>query len=453
MRDNNFSALVDAENWTRERHGHAEFRKTKRGYTFGAHAEGELLNEALLVPLTTYMGTPASRPRNGDLWDVVQLLTPQQRAFIALSAVGHYIATADDNDPLEESKRISKRTSARILKCRLTIGRAIYAEVEMLQLLKGFRGKKRHYQRKRQGRLRKFKEPDWPDPECVEAGEWALDVVCEGLPDYFWLPRHLAGIPCVTEGAEQLACKLVEALVLARPIFVPVVCGIRDWTNWRCGGYWSDGSRIAAPFVRGPRSGVEKAFKRIFHQGTIPHVEGVNTLQRVQFVINDEVLPVVKRFARKLGKVDKFRFARDIAIAERLSGKTWCVPLNCDFRGRIFGVSDFNFSREDHVRSLFRFAKSMPIGDTGLRWLMIHTANTYGGHEKIDKKPFHERIQWAEDHRKQIEQVAQNPFAKANNWWKEADAPFQFMAACKELAAAWKAGPEFKTSLPICLDA
>src|SRR5262249_59707055 len=115
---------------------------------------------------------------------------------------------------------------------------------------------------------------------------------------------------------------------------------------------------IAAPFGRGPRSGVEKAFKRIFHQGTIPHVEGVNTLQRVQFVINDEVLPVVKRFARKLGKVDKYRFARDIAIAERLSGKTWCVPLNCDFRGRIYGVSDFNFYREDHVRSLFRFAKS-----------------------------------------------------------------------------------------------
>src|SRR5262245_5720448 len=84
---------------------------------------------------------------------------------------------------------------------------------------------------------------------------------------------------------------------------------------------------------------------------------------------------------------------------------------------------------------------------------MVHTANTYGGREKVDKKPLHERYQWVENHRKEIEQVAQNPFAKANNWWREADAPFQFMAACKELAAAWKAGPEFKTSLPICLDA
>src|SRR5262249_159654 len=128
MRDNNFSALVDAENWTRERHGHAEFRKTKRGYTFGAHPEAELLNEPLFVPLTRDRGAPAWRRRKGALWDCVHPPTPHQRAFIALSAVGHYIATADDDDPLEESKRISKRTSDRILKCRLTIGRAIYAE-------------------------------------------------------------------------------------------------------------------------------------------------------------------------------------------------------------------------------------------------------------------------------------------------------------------------------------
>jgi len=441
MRDNDLSALTDAENWTRKRHEDAELRKTQRGYTFGAHAEGQLLNEALLVPLTAYMGTPASRPRNKDLWDVVRQLAPQQRAFIVLSALGHYLATANDND--DDGP----------LPCGLKIGRVVYAEVEMLKLLKGARGKKRHRLRKRQRRLRKFKEPNWPDLECVEVGQWVLDVACEGLPRYFVLPLDLAGMPRVTKEGEQLASALVKELVHARPIFVPVVGGIKDWTGWCCGGYWSDGSKILASFVRGSRPEVKRAFGRIFRRGTIPHVEGVNMVQRVPFVINDEVLPVVKRFARKLGKVDKFRFARDIAIAEELSGKTWCVPLNCDFRGRIYGVSDFNFQREDHVRSLFRFAKSMPIGDEGLRWLMIHTANTYGGPEKIDKKPLHERIQWVEGHRKQIERVAQNPFARANNWWKKADAPFAFVAACKELAAAWKAGPEFKTSLPICLDA
>ena len=448
MRDSDSRALVEAENWTRERHEGTESRKTERGYTFGAHAEGELLNQTLLAPLTAHMGTPASRPRNKDLWDVVRHLTPQQRAFTALSALGHYLATAnDDDDPLQANDDDEP------LQCGLKIGRVIYAEVEMLKHLKGTRGKKRHRLRKRQRRLWKFKEPNWPDPECVEAGQWVLDVVCEGLPDYFVLPLDLAGVPRITKEGERLATALVEELILNRPIFVPIKGEIKDWTRWRCGGYWDDGSKISASFVRGPRPEVKRAFGKIFRQGTIPHVEGVNTLQRVPFVINDEVLPVVKHFARKIGKVDRFRFARDIRIAETLSGKTWCVPLNCDFRGRIYGVSDFNFQREDHVRALFRFAKGAPIGDEGLRQLKIHTANTYGGPERIDKKPFHERIKWVEDHRKQIERVAQNPFARANNWWKEADAPFQFVAACKELAAAWKAGPKFETTLPICIDA
>jgi len=451
MRDNNFAALADAENRTRERHERAELRKKKRGYTFGALAEGELLNEALLAPLTTYMSTPASRPRNKDLWDVVRQLTPQQRAFIALSAVAHYIATADDSDPEADDDDDQGDIFDRILKCRLKIGRAIYAEVEACQLLKGLRGRERERERKRQRRLRKFKETDWPDPELAEAGEWATDVVCEALSDHFCLPRHLRGIPCVTKAAEYLACALVEALVLRRPIFVPVVGEIKDWTDWRCGGCWNDGSKIAATFVRGPRPWVRNSFKRIFREGTIPHVKGVNVLQRVQFVINDEVLPVVKQFARKLGKVDKFRFTRDIAIAESLIGKTWHVPLNCDFRGRVYGVSDFNFYREDHVRSLFRFANSMAIGEIGLRWLMIHTANTYGGPKKVDKKPLHERYQWVEAHREQIERVAKNPYTE--KWWKNADSPFQFLAACLELTAAWKAGHEFQTSLPICIDA
>jgi len=35
--------------------------------------------------------------------------------------------------------------------------------------------------------------------------------------------------------------------------------------------------------------------------------------------------------------------------------------MSCDFRGRIYGVSDFHFAREDHVRSLFRFAEGLPI--------------------------------------------------------------------------------------------
>src|SRR6516162_9139962 len=90
------------------------------------------------------------------------------------------------------------------------------------------------------------------------------------------------------------------------------------------------------------------------------------------------------RLSRVGKRVNKYRRQRDIAIAEWLGDDRFRVPLSCDFRGRIYGVSDFHFAREDHVRSLFRFAEGLPIGDDGLRQLMIHAANC-GDFEKVSK--------------------------------------------------------------------
>ena len=50
------------------------------------------------------------------------------------------------------------------------------------------------------------------------------------------------------------------------------------------------------------------------------------------------------------------------------------VPLNIDFRGRLYGIPHFNFSRADHIRGLFVFADGEPIGEDGLRWLKAHGA-------------------------------------------------------------------------------
>ena len=50
------------------------------------------------------------------------------------------------------------------------------------------------------------------------------------------------------------------------------------------------------------------------------------------------------------------------------------VPLNIDFRGRIYPIPHFNFTRDDRVRGLFLFADGKPIGKEGLLWLKTHVA-------------------------------------------------------------------------------
>src|SRR5215471_20973771 len=98
-------------------------------------------------------------------------------------------------------------------------------------------------------------------------------------------------------------------------------------------GYWGDGTRISATFVRDSHPSTEKAIKRAFRDGCIgQHIDGVNAIQRVDWVINAAMLPVVEQFAGRVGKkVSKLLVAHDIATANMLAGKRFYVPMNCDF--------------------------------------------------------------------------------------------------------------------------
>jgi DNA-directed RNA polymerase len=125
--------------------------------------------------------------------------------------------------------------------------------------------------------------------------------------------------------------------------------------------------------------------------------------------------------------------------------------MSCDKRGRVYGVSHFNFLREDHVRALFQFARGMPIGQNGdEHWIMLHVANCadFGG---LSKRPSIERIDWVKNNSDMIMSVAQNPEANVHLWHK-ADKPFSFVAGCMELAGIWKNGSSCVTHLPVCFD-
>src|SRR5262249_22957734 len=94
-------------------------------------------------------------------------------------------------------------------------------------------------------------------------------------------------------------------------------------------------------------------------------------------------------------------------------------------------------------------ARYLPIGTRGLYWLKLHVAST-GDFDKISKRSLDERVQWTDANISKIELVATGPVR--NTWWREADQPFQFLAACCELETALRVGPTHVTRLPIGFD-
>jgi DNA-directed RNA polymerase, mitochondrial len=308
--------------------------------------------------------------------------------------------------------------------------------------------------------------------------------------------------------AAELAT-LRERVMGANPVIFPCTSEPKPWTDWRDGGYWDERTRFSVAFVRTHYKDTEREIRAAFADpdGVFmkQHVAGVNALRSVPFRINEPVLEAAKRYVPLImeAKIAKWKTelgaakrhlasvtealpygpltkedtqrhrdakerlsdakkglratkhqrdlaAVDLQTAERFKGAPFYVPLSCDKRGRVFGIPHFNFQREDHVRGLFLFDRGLRLGDN-LGALQIHTATCGGaicGGGKIDKQSFLARAFWATARRDLIERTARLETLE----WLDADKPFQFLAACLELTAAWKNGPDYVTHLPITFD-
>jgi DNA-directed RNA polymerase len=350
-----------------------------------------------------------------------------------------------------------KRSSA-VMLLKLAIGRALHDKLVTKKLLRQNKGA---YRRLVQSDnihkdIWKWRGAKWSPHLYVRAGDWLFKCAMKlrtALRQRVF-ETDADGFPSTTEAAEEMVRELRAKLVYQHPAYLPTHEPLADWSGLRSGEHWDDGTRITATFVRSASPEMEKVVKAAFKGTMAEHVAGVNALQRVRWRINTAMLPVVERFGTNIGKVNKSLLSDDVITAQYLASGPFRVPINCDFRGRCYGIPHFNFQREDHVRSLFLFEDGQAITDAGIYWLEIHTANCFD--EKTDrgnisKRPFHERAEWIRNNSLVIRRTAQNAIATAQ-WWAEADAPFSFVAACIELAAAWDQRAGFETRLPVCFD-
>jgi hypothetical protein len=352
----------------------------------------------------------------------------------------------------------------------------------------------------------------WEPDQCVRCGGWALDCILQALPDTFMQRENTwfadsGGQPLIElfeiQDSVKIAMDAGKAAELAeetmwrdRSVFRPRTTPPSPWVGWRISGY--DDSQLTAPIVRNAsketKAAVTAALAAINNGSDHPmreHLRALNSMQNVAFQINKRIFDVVKwrhdefddvvikqmtqkirvittKWGKKLkiptGKwvevSDVWTVNDDLAVAEGLLGAPFWNDMNLDTRGRFYSLPNFHFGRRDYVRAMFLFAYVRPLGEEGLYWLKSQVAslgasaiNSFDG--GIDRRPFDDRVAWADANMRLIHWAADHP-KESHHWWSRAGArkKFQFLAAMIELSAAMRSvdPTAFESRLPIHFD-
>lgn len=139
-----------------------------------------------------------------------------------------------------------------------------------------------------------------------------------------------------------------------------------------------------------------------------------------------------------------------LEVARAFRNQTIYFPHNVDYRGRAYPMPTYlNHMGADHTRGLLTFAQGKELGEQGLRWLKIHLANVHG----LDKANFEDRARFADENMDKVRDSVTDPLG-GKRWWLEAEDPWQCLAACFELNAAYKLDDptKFVSHLPIQQD-
>ena len=400
--------------------------------------------DVFLDPLADFLASkhatekPNSPP--GDLAHLIDLLEPRDLALCVLTPLLHSIWRHEwDQD--EDPARALCQNIGEHLRDRLAAERAFWTRID---------------ERKTNGRggraqAWKYLGPDWDPPHCVKAGHWLMQ--CAMSLDYFDYDDD--GFPKIADHWKSDVDRIREGLLWRDPVLLPHKTPPPDWTGWRA----EYGDKLQKNFVRDWHPETKKSIEGAFRDPNFEHARGVSALQRVPFRIDTQMLGLVSRRAAdvmnvngrrdaKQRRADKELVAYDASVANWVASDPFHLTYNCDTRGRVYPIPHFNYGREDHVRALFKFANGTRLFPCDLKWLEIHCANCQGD---TDKDPWEVRINWAKENRTLIQKIATDPEGTFNLWYK-ADKPFRYVAACRELAAAWADPGNFITHLPIAFD-
>jgi DNA-directed RNA polymerase len=346
-----------------------------------------------------------------------------------------------------------------------------------------------------------FQMAEWSSPTLMRAGNWGANILLAAMPLVFQREEGRArssAMWTITEfGMDMAKAALAEAVCLC-PVYQPRSVRPKDWDRFVMRIAEDDRTLDRAQLLRTRHKDIMSAASHAIRTGSMaPTLKALNTLQSVPFKINTWIMDVIigcynnsidieglpswgrlpvpkkkpaeewlhmsveqrrlhaktrrgRQRANRTNDADTISFTEDMEVAARLAvAEQFYTPMNMDWRGRVYSLTQFNFQREDRVRALFLFANGEPIGEEGIHWLKVHVANS-GAFDKVDKKPIEERIKWVDDNLTLITDYVKRPLY--NTGWTKADSPFLFLAACHELITAISQGPGYICSLPVSWD-
>lgn len=141
---------------------------------------------------------------------------------------------------------------------------------------------------------------------------------------------------------------------------------------------------------------------------------------------------------------------REVGVFIRATAKThkiW-MPVFFDTRGRWYYRGVLNPQGSDMAKAVLHYAEKKPLGSTGLFWLKVHIANSFG----FDKERFADRARWTEQNWSSIERVLDCPEDAPELF---GDSPWCTFSAAWELREAYRSGnPEtYQTGIICHMDA
>lgn len=348
---------------------------------------------------------------------------------------------------------------------------------------------------------------NWNYHDLVGMGSQVLSILLQTLPDVFERVELPSGsFIVVREEAQKLAESAMKQYIQNNPIFLPSLSPPVPWTDFHKGGPVDPVAQRLGTLVRTRHKETVAAVRSAIRSGQMqPTIDAVNAAQATPWAINRDILIIMRECSRrgiavdgipsqtnfelpehekpweemteveqrlwriktdgikKANRIllcDRLRFEEDMETAsEAANHDRFYTPCNIDWRGRVYPMTQFNFQRGDYVRALFKFADvTEPIGEEGLYWLKVHTANC-GDFDKVSKKDFAERVKWVDDNLELIRHCAVKDWdwrgplhEKSLAFWTQADKPFLFLAACIDLIAAIDCGPDYISGLPLSWD-
>jgi hypothetical protein len=427
------------------------------------------LGKLFVAPLTGAIATEladARRLPNGRLGKFLQVFSHRELALMALEAVLPQVGRPLRRRDEESFERAIKEAIGEIFYANIRLRKAVLSDSE--EYLRRTRWRRAALQgslRARRGetlaewraRLHKARVATWLSliegasrHDIVRAGAWLLERVVDANI-VIWVDKQL--VP-TSECRGEIA-RLVAFILQRNEHLLPLPSRPAFWKapEMEHGGVRR---RLLSHWNKDLHAKVAESFGSLRFRRQ--HLAAVNLLGTVPLRIDEWTLKLVRDYATRVKQykdddhraADAVRIENDVKVAARLLRRgVFHNSYHIDYRGRFNADQDFNYAQRDSVRSLFRFANGVPVGERGgdgLFWLAVHVANTHGE----DKISYDDRVQWVRDNYDDIERVATNPRGSFD-YWKEADKPFAFAAACHELVNAVD-NPSLVTTLPTAHD-